>query len=170
MAADDLLWRSALELAALIRTKQVSPVEVTDLVLARLEALNQRLNAFCHVAAEAARAAAREAEIAVIKGEPLGLLHGVPFSVKDVLETRGIPTTHGSRLFADSIPDRDAVAVGRLRAGGAVILGKTATSEFAQGHHRAPCSGHAQPVILYTGGSSGRRRCGGSGSTHRPGK
>ncbi len=65
-----------------------------------------------------------------MKGEPLGLLHGVPFSAKDVLDTRGVPTTHGSRLFADGVPDRDAVAVGRLRAGGAVILGKTATSEF----------------------------------------
>ena len=130
MAADDPLWRSALDLAALIRTKQVSPTEVTDLVLARIEALNPRLNAFCRVAADGARAAAREAEIAVMKSEPLGLLHGVPFSVKDVLDTRGIPTTHGSRLFADSIPDRDSVAVGRLREGGAVMLGKTTTSEF----------------------------------------
>ena len=130
MVTDDLLWRSALDLASLIRTKQVSPVEVADLVLARIEAVNPKLNAFCCVAAEAARTAAREAEIAVMKGEPLGLLHGVPFSAKDVLDTRGIPTTHGSRLFADGIPDRDAVAVGRLRAGGAVILGKTATSEF----------------------------------------
>jgi len=130
MVTDDLLWRSALDLASLIRTKQVSPVEVADRVLARIEAVNPKLNAFCCVAAEAARTAAREAEIAVMKGEPLGLLHGVPFSAKDVLDTRGIPTTHGSRLFADGIPDRDAVAVGRLRAGGAVILGKTATSEF----------------------------------------
>jgi Asp-tRNA(Asn)/Glu-tRNA(Gln) amidotransferase A subunit family amidase len=159
MAADDLLWRSAFDLAALIRTKQVSPVEVVDLVLARLEALNPRLNAFCCVAAEAARGAAREAEIAVVKGEPLGLLHGVPFSVKDVLETRGIPTTHGSRLFADSIPDRDAVAVGRLRAGGAVILGKTATSEF--GHKavtESPLFGVTRNPwnLEYTpGGSSG---------------
>src|SRR5262245_19146098 len=130
MAADDLLWRSAVDLAELIRTKQVSPTELVDLVLARVEFLNPRLNAFCSVAADAARAAAREAEIAVMKGEPLGRLHGVPFSVKDVLDTRGIATTHGSRLFADSIPDRDAVAVARLREGGAVIVGKTATSEF----------------------------------------
>ena len=66
----------------------------------------------------------------MLKGEPLGLLHGVPFSVKDVLDTRGITTTHGSRLFADAVPEHDAVAVGRLRADGAVILGKTTTSEF----------------------------------------
>ena len=159
MVTDDLPWRSALDLAALIRTKQVSPVEVADRVLARLETLNPRLNAFCFVAAETARAAAREAEIAVMKGEPLGLLHGVPFSVKDVLDTRGIPTTHGSRLFADGIPDRDAVAVARLRAGGAVILGKTATSEF--GHKaitESPLFGITRNPwnLEYTpGGSSG---------------
>jgi Asp-tRNA(Asn)/Glu-tRNA(Gln) amidotransferase A subunit family amidase len=130
MVADDLVWRSGLDLAALIRTRQVSPVEVTERILERIEVLNPRLNAFCYVAAEAARSAAREAEIAVMKNEPLGLLHGVPFSVKDVLDTRGIATTHGSRLFAEGIPDRDAVAVARLRAAGSVILGKTTTSEL----------------------------------------
>lgn len=130
MITDDVLWRSALELAVLIRTKQVSPVEVTERVLERIELLNPRLNAFCHVAREAAQSAAREAEIAVTKGEPLGLLHGVPFSAKDVLETRGIATTYGSRLFADGVPEHDAVAVARLRADRAVILGKTTTSEF----------------------------------------
>jgi aspartyl-tRNA(Asn)/glutamyl-tRNA(Gln) amidotransferase subunit A len=159
MAADDLLWRSALDLAELIRTKQVSPIEVVDLVLARVEALNPRLNAFCSVAADAARTAAREAEIAVVKGEPLGPLHGVPFSVKDVLDTRGIPTTHGSHLFADSIPDRDAVAVARLREGRAVIVGKTATSEF--GHKavtESPLFGIARnpwDLACTPGGSSG---------------
>jgi Asp-tRNA(Asn)/Glu-tRNA(Gln) amidotransferase A subunit family amidase len=130
MTTDDMLWRSALDLAALIRTKQVSPVEITERVLERIGLLNPRLNAYCHVAAEAARNAAREAEIAVLKGEPLGLLHGVPFSAKDVLDTRGIATTYGSRLFAEAVPEHDSVAVGRLRAGRAVILGKTATSEF----------------------------------------
>jgi aspartyl-tRNA(Asn)/glutamyl-tRNA(Gln) amidotransferase subunit A len=130
VSADDLLWRPALELAALIRTKQISPVELVERVLRRIEILNPRLNAFCCVSADAARAAAREAEIAVVKGEPLGALHGVPFSVKDLLETRGIATTYGSRLFADAVPDQDAVAVGRLRADRAVLLGKTTTSEF----------------------------------------
>jgi aspartyl-tRNA(Asn)/glutamyl-tRNA(Gln) amidotransferase subunit A len=130
VSTDDLPWRSALDLAALIRTRQVSPVEVAERVLQRIEAVNPRLNAFCCVTADLARAAAREAEIAVLKGEPLGLLHGVPFSVKDLLETRGIPTTYGSRLFADAVPEHDAVAVGRLRADRAVLLGKTATSEF----------------------------------------
>jgi aspartyl-tRNA(Asn)/glutamyl-tRNA(Gln) amidotransferase subunit A len=159
MVADDLVWRSALDLAAMIREKQVSPVEVTERVLARLEEINPRLNAFCCVAADAARAAAREAEIAVMKSEPLGLLHGVPVSVKDVLDTRGVPTTYGSRLFADSVPERDAVAVGRLRAGGAVLLGKTATSEF--GHKaiaESPLFGIARNpwnLECTPGGSSG---------------
>jgi aspartyl-tRNA(Asn)/glutamyl-tRNA(Gln) amidotransferase subunit A len=130
MITDDVLWRSALELAALIRTKQVSPVELAERVLERIALLNPRLNAFCHVSVDATRSAAREAEIAVLKGEPLGILHGVPFSAKDVLDTRGMATTYGSRLFADAVPEHDAVAVARLRADRAVILGKTTTSEF----------------------------------------
>src|SRR5207237_1498143 len=85
---------------------------------------------FCLVAHDVARRLAREAEIAVLKGEPLGALHGVPVSVKDVLFTRGMRTTGGSRLYAELIPEVDAVSVGRLKAAGAVLLGKTTTSEF----------------------------------------
>jgi aspartyl-tRNA(Asn)/glutamyl-tRNA(Gln) amidotransferase subunit A len=130
MTDDSLVWRSAVELAREIRDKKVSPVELTDALLARIESLNPRLNAFCLVAADVARRAAREAEIAVMKGEPLGPLHGVPVSVKDVLYTRGVRTTGGSRLFADMVPEEDAIAVARLKAAGAVLLGKTNTSEF----------------------------------------
>ncbi len=99
-------------------------------MLARIEALNPGLNAFCLVTPDVARAAAREAEIAVMKREPLGALHGVPLSLKDVLYTRGIRTTGGSRLFGEFLPEEDTAAVGRLRAAGAVLLGKTNTSEF----------------------------------------
>jgi aspartyl-tRNA(Asn)/glutamyl-tRNA(Gln) amidotransferase subunit A len=127
---EDLAWRSALEIATLVRDKQLSPVELTTALLARIEALDPRVNAFCLVTADLARAAAREAEIAVMKREPLGALHGVPVSLKDVLYTRGVRTTGGSRLFADLVPEEDNVAVGRLKAAGAVILGKTNTSEF----------------------------------------
>ena len=130
MIHEHLAWRSALEIAALVRDKQLSPVEITAALLARIEALDPRLNAFCLVTADAARAAAREAEIAVMKREPLGALHGVPLSLKDVLYTRGLRTTGGSRLFADLVPEEDTVAVGRLKAAGAIILGKTNTSEF----------------------------------------
>jgi aspartyl-tRNA(Asn)/glutamyl-tRNA(Gln) amidotransferase subunit A len=127
---DDLAWRSALEITALVRDKQLSPVELTAVLLARIESENPRVNAFCLITAEAARVAAHEAEIAVMKGEPLGALHGVPMSIKDVLYTRGWRTTGGSRLYADLIPEEDNVAVARLRAAGAVLLGKTATSEL----------------------------------------
>src|SRR4030095_766196 len=127
---EDLAWRSALEIAALVRDKQLSPVELTSSRLARIEAINPRLNAYCLVAADLARAAAKEAEIAVMKREPIGPLHGVPVSLKDMLYTRGMRTTGGSRLYADLIPEEDAVPVGRLRAAGAVVLGKTNTSEF----------------------------------------
>ena len=130
MIDEDLAWRSALEIAALVRDKQISPVALVAALLARIEALDPRLNAFCLVAADAAHAAAREAEIAVMKGEPIGPLHGVPVSVKDVLYTRGMRTTGGSRLFADLVPEEDTVAVGRLKTGGAIVVGKTNTSEF----------------------------------------
>ncbi|MBI4636371.1 MAG: amidase [Candidatus Rokubacteria bacterium] len=159
MSGGDLAWCSALEAVALIQRKEVSPVELTEATLARIEALNPRLNAFCLVAADLARAAAREAEIAVTKGEPLGPLHGVPISIKDVVFTRGLRTTGGSRLFAEAVPEEDAVAVARLRAAGAVILGKTNTSEFG---HKAvtdnPMFGVTRNpwnLDLTPGGSSG---------------
>ena len=159
MRADALPWLGALELAGLIRDRAVSPVEVAEAVLARIERLNPRLNAFCLVAHESARAAAREAEIAVMKGEPIGPLCGVPVSVKDVLPTRGLVSTGGSRLFADEVPSEDALVVGRLRVAGAVIVGKTNTSEFG---HKAvtdnPLFGPTRnpwDPSLTPGGSSG---------------
>jgi aspartyl-tRNA(Asn)/glutamyl-tRNA(Gln) amidotransferase subunit A len=156
---DEVLWRSALELAAAIRAKQVSPVEVAEAALARIEALNPRLNAFCLITRDVALRAAREAEIALLKGEPTGPLNGVPVSLKDVIFTRGLRTTGGSRLFAEAVPEEDAIAVGRLRAAGAVILGKTNTSEFG---HKAvtenPLFGVTRNpwnLELTPGGSSG---------------
>src|SRR5258708_35953663 len=130
MATNDLPWIAALELAALIRKKAVSPVEVVDALLARIEQTHPRLNAYCTVTAEDARDAASAAEVAVMTGEPLGPLHGVPFSVKDLVFTRRVLTTGGSRLFADHVPEEDAVAVERLKAAGAVLVGKTNTPDF----------------------------------------
>ena len=129
--SDDLCWLSATELVALIRSKKVSPVEVTEAVLARVERLNPALNAFCTLTSDLARRAAKEAEISVMKGEPLGPLSGVPVSIKDLVFTRGVRTTGGSRIYADFIPEEDAVAVERLKAAGAVLLGKTNNPEFA---------------------------------------
>lgn len=130
MSYDELIWRSAVDLTALIRSKEISPVDLVEAILARIEALNPTLNAFCLVSADLARVGAHEASIAVMKGEPLGPLHGLPISVKDVLYTRGLRTTGGSRVFAELVPEEDAIAVARVRAAGGVILGKTNTSEF----------------------------------------
>src|SRR5262245_23362873 len=159
MPPSDLVWRSALDLAALIRAKAVSPVEVVDAVLARVEQLNPRLNCFCTVTAEEARDAALAAEAAVMTGEALGPLHGVPFSVKDLVWTRRILTTGGSRLFADHVPEEDAVVVERLKGAGGVMLGKTNTPEFGhKGVTDSPLFGITRNpwnVELTPGGSSG---------------
>ena len=136
MPSDELIWFSALELAQLVRSKQISPVELTEAVLARIEALDPRINAFCLLARDHARRAAKEAEIAVVKNEPLGLLQGVPVSIKDVIFTRGLRTTGGSRLFAEAVPEEDAVAVGRLRAAGATVA--TCVLHYKPGHNRFP--------------------------------
>jgi len=130
VAADDLTWLPALELAALIRARKVSPVEVVDAALARIERHNPALNAYCTVTAEEARDAAQAAEVSVMTGEELGALHGVPVSIKDLVFTRRVLTTGGSRLFADHVPEEDAVSVERLKGAGAIILGKTNTPEF----------------------------------------
>ena len=120
----------ALTLARQIRTKQVSAVAVVETVLQRIEALQPTVNAFITVTADEARDAARRAEAAVMAGERLGPLHGVPFSVKDLIFTRGVRTTMGSRIFADQVPGEDAVPVRRLREAGAILIGKTTTPEF----------------------------------------
>ena len=98
MPATDLCFTPATELAAAIRTKKVSPVEVLDAVLARIDRLNPKLNAFCLVTADAARQAAQAAEQAVMRGEALGPLHGVPVSIKDLVITKGMRTMRGSKL------------------------------------------------------------------------
>ena len=120
----------ATDLAAAIRTKQVSPVEVVNAILARIEQLNPRLNAFCLVTADAARQAAQTAEQAVMRGESLGPLHGVPVSIKDLVITKGMRTMRGSKLYEQDVPTEDAPVVERLKAAGAIILGKTTTPEF----------------------------------------
>jgi aspartyl-tRNA(Asn)/glutamyl-tRNA(Gln) amidotransferase subunit A len=130
MEASELCYLPATELAVAIRSKRVSPVEVIDAALARIERLNPRLNAYCTVTAAAARAAAKEAEAAVMRGETLGPLHGIPVSIKDLVLTKGVRTTHGSKLYEQFIPEDDAPVVERLKAAGAIILGKTNTPEF----------------------------------------
>jgi len=120
---------SARLLAEYVRGRQVSPVEIVRAALARIERLNPELNAFAELDAEGALADARAAEAEVMRGEELGPLHGVPVTVKDVQAVAGLPTRRGSRLTATTPATADAPAVGRLRAAGAIILGKTTMPE-----------------------------------------
>ena len=132
MSEDPLAFMPATELAAAIRARRVSPVEVVRGALDRIMAVQPVLNAFITVAEETAMAAAREAEAAVMRGDALGPLHGVPVAVKDLVPTAGLRTTWGSLIFKDHIPDTDAVVVARLKRAGAIVVGKTTTPEFGQ--------------------------------------
>ncbi len=131
----DLMDHGAVALAALVRRKEASPVEIVQAALARIEA-RRELNAFITVTADEALAAARRAEAAVMAGEPLGPLHGIPYSVKDLTLTAGVRTTMGSAIHEDFVPKDDAVAVARAKAAGAILIGKTLTPEF--GHKQVP--------------------------------
>jgi aspartyl-tRNA(Asn)/glutamyl-tRNA(Gln) amidotransferase subunit A len=159
LMTDDLAFTSAAELAALIARRAVSPIELVDGVLDRIERSQPALNAFITVCADEARAAAREAEAAVMLGETLRPLHGVPFAVKDLVNTAGVRTTFGSVALAENVPAADSPAVARLKAAGAILVGKTTTPEF--GHKcftEAPLFGRtANPWDLgrTCGGSSG---------------
>jgi amidase len=133
MVDKTLARKPARELARLIRTRAVSPVEVLDAHLAVIAEINPKLNAVITLAAEAAHDAARRAEDAVVGGEPLGALHGLPIAVKDNTLTAGIRTTYASPLFKDFVPAEDAEIVRRLKAAGAIVLGKTNMPEFATG-------------------------------------
>jgi aspartyl-tRNA(Asn)/glutamyl-tRNA(Gln) amidotransferase subunit A len=141
----DLTYASATELARLIASKQVSPVEVVRAHLDRITSLDGSLKSFITVAADAAMAAAREAEAAVAGGRPLGPLHGVPLGLKDLYDTAGIPTTGGSKILAQRVPTADATVVRRLREAGMIVLGKLNMVEFAYGPEgRNPHYGHAR--------------------------
>jgi aspartyl-tRNA(Asn)/glutamyl-tRNA(Gln) amidotransferase subunit A len=128
----DLAWATAAELAAAIRARTVSPVEAMRATLDRAERSQPVLNAFVTLCADRAMNEARAAEAAVVRGEALPPLHGVPLAVKDLVPTGGLRTTYGSRIFAEHVPERDAVVVARLREAGAIVFGKTTTPEFGQ--------------------------------------
>jgi len=130
MTSDDLCFTSAVDIAAMVRKRTISPMEVVEAFLTRIEAINPQLNAYVTVTPELARAAAKRAEVVVMAGAALGPLHGVPFSVKDLVFTAGVRTTAGSQVFRDFIPEVDAIVVARLKAAGAILLGKTNTPEF----------------------------------------
>jgi amidase len=155
-----LTRKPARELARLIRTRMVSPVEVLDAHLAVIEQINPMLNAIITLAAEQARDAAWAAETAVMTGEPLGALHGLPVAIKDVTPTAGIRTTFASPLFKDHVPTEDAEVVRRLKIAGAIILAKTNTPEFACGANTnnalfGPTRNPWNPALSPAGSSGG---------------
>ncbi len=159
MTAIDLCFTPAIELARLIRRRTLSPVEITRAVLGRIEELNGRLGAFVLVHAERALRDARQAEQAVMAGQPLGPLHGVPVSIKDNLWTAGDRTSFGSRLLAAFVPPEDAPSVARLRAAGAILIGRTNLPEFAwRGSTDNPLFGESRnpwDLTRTPGGSTG---------------
>ncbi len=147
------------ELGPLLHSRQVSPVEVAEHYLARIDELDRHTNAFITLMAEEALADARKHEAEIMAGEYRGPLHGVPIALKDLYDTAGVRTTAASKIFADRVPDRDATSVMFLRAAGAVIIGKTNMHEFAYGVTNA--SSYFGParnpwdLSRVTGGSSG---------------
>lgn len=155
---DELTSQSATKLAELIRTRAISPVEVVEAHLQRIERMNPALNAIVTLAPDALDRA-REAETIVMRGDAVGPLHGLPVTIKDTIETAGLRTTSGSAMRAESVPQRDAPAVARLKAAGAIVLGKTNAAEMAMDYTADnPVFGRTNnPYDLSrtTGGSSG---------------
>ena len=128
--SEDLCYMDATALAEMISARRVSPVEVLDAHLKRADNINPKLNAIVTSIAEAG-SQAREAEEAVMRGDALGPLHGVPVTIKDCIDTAGVRTTRGSKIFSDLVPDRDATVVARLKGAGAIPFAKTNMPEFA---------------------------------------
>jgi aspartyl-tRNA(Asn)/glutamyl-tRNA(Gln) amidotransferase subunit A len=132
-ASDDLALLTISELSELIRTKKISPVEVTRVMLQRIDKFNPLLNAYITVTSEQAMESAQNAEKEIQQGKWRGPLHGVPIALKDLFDTAGVRTTAASALFKDRVPEQDAEVVHRLKAAGAVLLGKLNMHEFAYG-------------------------------------
>ena len=128
----DLAFMNAIELRAAIRSGEVSSVEATENFFQRIERLDPQLNSYLALCQDQALADARAADEAVRRGDATGQLHGIPISIKDLEMTKGVPTTLGSALFQGRVPDVDSIVVERVKAAGAVVLGKTNTPEFGQ--------------------------------------
>lgn len=147
----------AVELRRLIGQREISPVELLDSCLARIDAVNPTLNAITATCYDRARAEAEAAERAVREGQPLGALHGLPVGIKDLQETEGLKTTFGSPLYADYVPARDERTVAAVRAAGGIVVGKTNVPEFGAGGNST------NPVYGATGNPfDAARTCGGS--------
>ena len=144
--------------AELISTRQLSPVELVEDRLARIEKLDGQLNSFIRVLADEARASAQAAELEIAAGRYKGPLHGIPIGLKDIYETKGIPTTGHSKVMQDHVPAADAFTVAKLKDAGAVVMGKLATHEFAFGGPSFdlpwPPARNPWDTTRFTGGSS----------------
>ena len=155
----DLLTLPLAAAARLLARRQVSPVELVTAALDRSSAVQPHLNCYLDLYADQALAAARHAEAAFAAGQVLGPLHGIPYAPKDIFTEPGVRCTAGSRILADWIPQREATVLARLRAAGAIRIGRTNLHEFAYGitnvnPHYGPAHNPWQPDHV-TGGSSG---------------
>ena len=154
----DLGFMNIADAAQLIAARKLSPVEYTEALLQRIEAFDPQLNAFITVTAELARKQARQAETEIMSARYRGPLHGIPFALKDIYDTKGILTSGGSKVCLDNIPARDATTVRMLNDAGAVLLGKLQTLEFALGGPSFdlpwPPSRNPWHLEHFTGGSS----------------
>ncbi|MFX1321076.1 MAG: amidase [Promethearchaeota archaeon] len=130
MKKEDICFMSAYEMAEKIKSQELLSQEITETIIERIEKVNPKINAYCTLTFDLAREMAKKADDAVKKGEKLGLLHGIPSSIKDLVPVQGVRTTFGSKIYENYIPDEDAVIVKRLKDAGCVILGKTNTPEF----------------------------------------
>ena len=157
--SDDLLALSSVELRRRIGSKEISPIELLEAAIGRIEALNPAVNAIAATDYERARKVAKDAETAARKGEPLGPLHGLPTGIKDLHETAGLLTTYGSPLYRDFVPAQDAAMVDLVRKAGAVIIAKTNVPEFGAGANTRNvvwgATGNPFNPLLNAGGSSG---------------
>ncbi|MCH8346503.1 MAG: amidase, partial [Chloroflexi bacterium] len=159
MPTSDLPFLTLAEAAREIRTRRLSPVELTRAVLERAQALNDTVNAYITITADSALREAQDAEHAILQGEYRGPLHGIPIALKDLFDTQGVRTTGGSKVLADRVPDADCTVVANLRRAGAVLLGKLNLHEFAFGvtsvnPHYGPAR-NPWDTARITGGSSG---------------
>ncbi len=159
VATEEMLSLQAVELRRLIGSKQISPVELLEACIARIAAINPAVNAVTATCYDRARKEAKAAESAVRQGEALSLLHGLPTGIKDLEETEGLLTTYGSPLYRDFVPAHDNAMVARVRAAGAVVVGKTNVPEFGAGANSRNgvwgATGNPFNPLLNPGGSSG---------------
>ena len=158
-ANEQLLAASAVELRRRIGSKEISPVELLEACIERIARINPAVNAVTATCYDRARTEAKTAEQAVMRGDALGLLHGLPTGIKDLEETGGLLTTFGSQLYRDFVPERDSAMVARVRAAGAIVVGKTNVPEFGAGANSRNvvwgATGNPFDPMLNAGGSSG---------------